>query len=67
MATKTTRALPLEEVLANAGYDDFNAMAEAVISSDAHCPTLCEESCEVEPDGICPHGHKSLLRLAGMI
>jgi hypothetical protein len=29
-------------------------------------PTLCDERCEVEPDGFCPHGYPSILRAAGM-
>lgn len=62
-----TKTLPLEQVLADAGYDDLGQMLEAVTLGDANAPTLCEEGCEVEPDGVCPHGHRSLLRMAGVI
>jgi hypothetical protein len=31
------------------------------------CPTSCEEQCEVEPDGVCEHGHPSWLIRWGMI
>lgn len=30
-------------------------------------PALCEELCEVEPDGMCPHGHPSILIKLGLI
>lgn len=30
-------------------------------------PTRCGEGCQVEPDGICPHGYRSLLINAGAI
>jgi|Tabmets5t2r1_1033131.scaffolds.fasta_scaffold182096_2 hypothetical protein len=30
-------------------------------------PTRCPYECEVEPDGVCPHGYPSLLVLAGLI
>jgi len=29
--------------------------------------TACEEGCEVEPDGKCPHGFPSPLRILGYI
>lgn len=34
---------------------------------DSVIPTRCVEGCEVEPDGECPHGAKSVLLLAGLI
>lgn len=34
---------------------------------DSVIPTRCEHGCEVEPDGECPHGAKSVLLLAGLI
>lgn len=30
-------------------------------------PTRCEEGCQVEPDGVCPHGCPSVLLEAGLI
>lgn len=30
-------------------------------------PALCEDGCEVEPDGCCEHGHPSVLLVAGVI
>lgn len=34
---------------------------------DSVCPALCEEGCEVEPDGRCEHGHPSVLIALGLI
>lgn len=31
------------------------------------CPTKCEENCIVEPDGVCPHGFKSVALELGFI
>ena len=30
-------------------------------------PALCEDGCEVEPDGRCEHGHPSILLAMGII
>jgi len=35
--------------------------------SDGIVPALCDEGCEVEPDGHCEHGHPSVLIALGMI
>jgi hypothetical protein len=42
-------------------------MAEAVLFGDENALALCDEQCEVEPDGTCPHGCPSFLRAAGII
>jgi hypothetical protein len=34
---------------------------------DSVCPAMCDEGCEVEPDGKCPHGCPSILLAIGMI
>ena len=34
---------------------------------DSVCPALCDEGCEVEPDGRCEHGCPSILLAMGMI
>lgn len=31
------------------------------------CPTKCEKNCIVEPDGVCPHGLKSVALEFGFI
>lgn len=35
--------------------------------SDGLCPCLCDECYEIEPDGVCEHGGKSILLACGMI
>ena len=42
-------------------------ISQAVIFGEENAPELCDEGCEVEPDGVCPHGCPSILRAAGMI
>lgn len=32
--------------------------------TDGVSPTTCEDACEVEPDGVCEHGHRAWTRLA---
>jgi hypothetical protein len=34
---------------------------------DSVVPALCDEGCEVEPDGECEHGCPSVLMVAGLI
>lgn len=34
---------------------------------DGYAPALCEDGCDVEPDGECEHGHPSILMAKGMI
>lgn len=34
---------------------------------DGTCPAVCDEGCEVEPDGECEHGAESLLLAIGLI
>ena len=45
----------------------FEEMAEAVLFGDQNALALCDEQCEVEPDGTCPHGCPSFLSAAGII
>lgn len=35
--------------------------------TDGVCPALCDEGCEVEPDGHCEHDAPSLLIALGLI
>jgi len=42
-------------------------IAYAVLLGDENSPALCEQGCEVEPDGKCCHGCPSILRVAGLI
>lgn len=45
----------------------FEEMAEAVLFGDENALALCDQQCEVEPDGTCSHGCPSFLRAAGII
>lgn len=44
--------------------DNFLSFLEEV---DGSVSALCEDGCEVEPDGTCPHGHPSVVRAAGYV
>ncbi len=39
--------------------EDFLAFIEICLD-ECWCPTKCPEGCLVEPDGVCPHGFKSV-------
>ena len=50
--------------------DNYSSLAEALndfSELDDIYPALCDEDCQVEPDGHCPHGAPSLLLAAGLI
>jgi len=40
---------------------------ESIVMGDCDAPTACPNGCEVEPDGQCQHGYKSILLLLGVI
>ena len=40
-------------------------MAECL--DEGWSPTKCPEGCPVEPDGVCPHGYKSVATKYGFI
>ena len=64
------RLLTLKEWLSTEGYSSVEEAISDFMESDpdlAVVPALCEECCQVEPDGHCPHGAPSLLLAAGMI
>jgi hypothetical protein len=50
----------------NITMDRVMELAEEA-SFNGVCPALCTEGCEVEPDGECPHGGRSLLLKLGLI
>lgn len=54
------------EWLEREGYDTLNDGLEEV-GYDSVVPALCDESCEVEPDGRCEHGCPSVLVALGLI
>ena len=58
------RKLSTSETLELNGLD-FDDLEELVF--DSVVPACCEDGCEVEPDGTCPHGHPSILLEMGVI
>lgn len=62
MATRLT----MKELLEGEGCT-LEALAESCMFGTRHAPALCSEHCEVEPDGVCPHGHPSFMIEAGII
>ena len=59
--------ITLEEWLKQEGYENIYAALANYSELDDVYPALCDEGCEVEPDGRCPHGGPSLLLATGLI
>lgn len=59
------RELTVDETLELHGLDDAEDLLE--LSMDSVVPACCEEGCQVEPDGTCEHGHRSILLKMGVI
>jgi hypothetical protein len=58
--------LTMEEFLEQDGRT-LEEICQSVLFAKENAPALCDEGCEVEPDGTCPHGCPSILRAVGMI
>lgn len=57
-----------DQLAENEGYDDaLTFLEETGIGYDSVVPACCDAGCEVEPDGICSHGHPSILLAIGAI
>jgi len=52
--------ITVEEVAEDHGYDNVSVFLQEMCQ-DSVVPACCSEGCEVEPDGICEHGCKSVL------
>jgi hypothetical protein len=52
--------VPLADYLRQAGMS-LKEMVEASLRNDL-VPTLCKYGCQVELNGVCPHGCESFLR-----
>lgn len=63
----------LKDWLIAEGFEPTRAGADAYCEAnknmllDSVQPALCEEGCEVEPDGRCEHGNKSISLALGII
>jgi hypothetical protein len=58
--------LTMDEFLEQDGRT-LEDICQDVLFCEENAPALCDEGCEVEPDGTWPHGCPSILRAAGMI
>ena len=58
--------ITLAECAENEGYESVEELVEA-FGFDSVMPALCDEGCQVEPDGTCEHGCPSLMIAAGLI
>lgn len=47
--------------------DLLDQLSACVMETQDSFPTSCPRGCEVEPDGICQHGHPAWLRRYGLI
>lgn len=60
------KRLKIAQLAKREDFADAIAMLDAY-TSESMMPALCEAGCQVEPDGKCPHGHPSPLRLLGFV
>ena len=59
--------ISLQRFRKDKGLLDDDAFDEFLEELDGAAPALCEEGCEVEEDGTCPHGNVSVLVAMGRI
>ena len=55
------KRISVEEALENNGMTLEDCVFDSIV------PACCEEGCMVEPDGVCSHGHNSVLLEMGVI
>ena len=58
--------LTVREFLKQDGRN-LEQISHAVMFGNENAPALCDQGCEVEPDGHCPHGCESILLTVGLI
>lgn len=59
--------MTLREWMMENDYETVNDILADLSVDDSVVPALCTEGCEVEPDGYCPHGGKSVMLALGVI
>lgn len=64
---KNPYRIPAREVLEDWGVDPSDEGALMEFLGGGSVPACCREGCEVEPDGVCPHGCPSVLLSCGLI
>ena len=62
----STHRISIGKLLKTEGFDNLYDFLE-VYAMESVVPALCDEGCQVEPDGRCPHGCPSPLIVLGMI
>lgn len=56
------KRLTLQQWAEDEGFTDASeAVSDLDLIHDSIVPALCEDGCEVEPDGKCEHGHPSVI------
>ena len=60
------KRVTVSKLVQDEGFEDVVEACELWVS-EGICPAVCEDGCQVEPDGMCPHGHPSALIVLGMI
>lgn len=65
----TGRRLSIEEWKLLEGIKSEDQLMERLedVNYEGTCPPLCDTCDPVEPDGICQHGHPSVLLALGLI
>jgi hypothetical protein len=66
-APKNPHRIPVREWIEDQGFDSIEDAIESGAFNDSVVAALCDEYCEVEPDGRCPHGCPSPLLALGLI
>ena len=63
-----------QQNMKTASYEDERRTSDAefiefieICLDESWSPTKCPKGCPVEPDGICPHGYKSVVLELGFI
>jgi hypothetical protein len=59
--------ITVAEWLEDQGFDSIEDAMQSDVLRDSVVTALCDEYCEVEPDGRCPHGCPSPLLALGVI
>jgi hypothetical protein len=67
--SKNPYSVRYSEWCANEGLETAEAVQKMMTHFivEGKAPALCSEECEVEPDGVCSHGCKSVLLAVGLI
>lgn len=60
------KRISLSQVVETKGFESVGELLEE-FGLESVVPACCENGCQVEPDGRCPHGNPSILLAAGII